>query len=69
MVTRGQMQTELLAAYRRRKQDGFPEFLLRGVADPLQPLTETKRRRFHPLLITGIVLALVSLATALFFSR
>jgi hypothetical protein len=69
MVTCEQMQTELLAAYRRRRQDGFLEFLLRGVADPLQPLSEKKRRRFHPILIAGIALAMGSLATALIFSR
>lgn len=68
MVTREQVRTELLAAYRRRKEDGFAHQLLRGMTDPIKPWTETKRRRFHPLLITGIVLLLLCLGTALFLS-
>ena len=69
MVTREQVRAELLAAYKRRKENGFAQQLLRGVTDPIKPLTETKRRRFHPLLITGIILAAVCLGTLLFLSR
>jgi hypothetical protein len=69
MVTREQVRAELLAAYKRRKEYGFAQQLLRGVTDPIKPWTETKRRRFHPLLITGIVLAVVCLGTVLFLSR
>jgi hypothetical protein len=69
MVTRDQVRAELLAAYKRGKENGFAQRLLRGVTDPIRPWTETKRRRFHPLLITGIVLAVVCLGTVLFLSR
>jgi hypothetical protein len=68
-VTREQFRTELLAAYKRRKENGFAQQLLRGVTDPIKPWTETKRLRFHPLLITGIVLAALCLGTVLFLSR
>lgn len=69
MITREQVRTELVAAYKRRKENGFAQHLLRGVTDPIKPWTETKRRRFHPLLITGIVLLVLCLGTALFLSR
>lgn len=69
MVTREQVRAELLAAYKRRKENGFAQQLLRGVTDPIKPWSETKGRRFHPLLITGIVLAVVCLGTMLFLSR
>jgi hypothetical protein len=69
MVTREQVRAELLAAYKRRKESDFAQLLLRGVTDAIKPWTETKRRRFHPLLITGIVLGLLSLGTMLFLSR
>lgn len=69
MVTREQVRAELLAAYKRGKENGFLQQLLRGVTDPIKPWTETKRRRFHPLLITAIVLAVVCVGTVFFLSR
>lgn len=69
MLSREQVRAELLAAYRRRGSDGFAPMLLRGVSDPLQPLTEARRRRFHPLLITAALLLALCLAIALIFSR
>jgi F0F1-type ATP synthase membrane subunit a len=69
MLTRDQIRNDLLAAYKRRKEDSFVQMLLRGVSDPVKPLSETKRRRFHPLLITGIVFIAVCLVLALWLSR
>jgi len=69
MVSREQVRVELLAAYKRRKADGFAQMLLRGFSDPIQPLTETKRRRLHPLLITALVLLALCLGAALILSR
>jgi hypothetical protein len=69
MVTRELVRTELLAAYKRHKANDFAQRLLRGITDPIKPLTEAKRRRFHPLLITGTVLLVLCLGTMLFLSR
>jgi hypothetical protein len=69
MVTREQVRAELLAAYKRRTENGFAQRLLRAVTDPIKPWTETKRRRFHPLLITGSVLVVLCLGTVLFLSK
>ncbi|HMF53719.1 MAG TPA: hypothetical protein VK593_05175 [Edaphobacter sp.] len=69
MVSRDQVQAELLAAYRSRSQDSFQALLLRGVTDPIQPRTEAKKRRFHPLLLTAAVLTVLCLGTVLYFSR
>ncbi len=69
MVSREQVRTELESVYKRRRDDTFAQLLLRGVADPVKPLSDIKRRRFHPLLITGAVLLLLCLGTALLLSR
>jgi len=69
MLSRDQIRVELVAAYKSRRQDSFRELLLRGVTDPIQPWTEAKKRRFHPLLITAAVLTVLCLGTVLYFSR
>jgi hypothetical protein len=69
MVSREQVRVELMAAYKRRKEDDFLELLLRGMSDPIKPLTEKKRRRFHPLLITVLVLLGLCLGISLILSR
>jgi hypothetical protein len=69
MVTRDQVHAELLSAYKRRKEDDFSQFLLRGLTHPVKPWTETKRRRFHPLLITASIVAVLCLGTVIFLSR
>lgn len=68
MVSREQIRSELLAAYRNRRQDRFREFLLRGLTDPIDPLTETKRRRFHPVFITAALLTTLCLVVAAILS-
>jgi hypothetical protein len=60
MVSREQVRAALESAYTRRNDDGFLHLLLRRVTDPIKPQTEEKRRRFHPLLVVGVVLAVVS---------
>lgn len=69
MVSREQMRAALESAYKRRKDDRFLEMLLRGATDPIKPQTEEKRRRFHPLLVIGAVLAIVSIAAIAFLTR
>jgi hypothetical protein len=69
MVSQEQIRVALNLAYKRRKDDQFLELLLRGVADPIKPHTEEKRRRLHPLLVIGVVLAVVSMIAILFFAR
>jgi hypothetical protein len=63
------MRADLESAYKRRRDDHFTQLLLRGVVDPVKPLTETKRRRFHPLLLAGAVLMILCIGTALLLSR
>jgi hypothetical protein len=69
MVFREQVRAALESAYKRRKEDGFMQLLLRGVTDPIKPQTEEKRRRFHPLLVVGVVLAVLSLVAIFFLLR
>lgn len=69
MLTRQQIRSELLAAYKRRRQDRFQDLLLRCVTDPVEPLTDNRKRRFHPLLVTAAILVVIVLITAAFFSR
>jgi hypothetical protein len=69
MVSREQVRSELLAAYKRRKEDDFAQLLLRGVSDPVKPWTLAKRRRLHPLLVVAVAVSIVCLGTFLFLSR
>jgi hypothetical protein len=69
MMTQEQVRADLMAAYQRRKDDGFSTLLLRCIVDPVKPLSETKRRRFHPLLVVCAVVILVCVATTLILSR
>lgn len=69
MVSREQVRTGLESAYKRRKDDGFMQLLLRGVTDPTKPQTEEKRRRFHPLFVVGVVLAVLSFVAIASFAR
>lgn len=69
MVSRDQVRAALESAYKRRKDDRFLEMLLRGTTDPIKPQTEEKRRRFHSLLVIGVVLAMVSITAIAFLVR
>jgi hypothetical protein len=57
----------LLEIYRGRSGDGFLESLLDTVSDPIRPVSQQKRRRFHPVLVMlAVVLGIVISAFAYF---
>ena len=61
------IRTELLAIYRGRSEGGFLESLLDTVSDPIRPVSQQKRRRFHPVLVMlAVVLGIVASAFAYF---
>ena len=61
------IRTELLAIYRGRSGGGFLQSLLDTVSDPIRPVSQQKRRRFHPVLVMlAVVLGIVASAFAYF---
>jgi hypothetical protein len=61
------IRTELLAIYCGRSGGGFLESLLDTVSDPIRPVSQQKRRRFHPVLVMlAVVLGIVISAFAYF---
>ena len=61
------IRTELLAIYGGRPGGGFLESLLDTVSDPIRPVSQQKRRRFHPVLVMlAVVLGIVASAFAYF---
>ena len=61
------VRSELLAMYHARAGHGFLQSLLEAASDPVRPVDQTKRRRFHPLLVMlSIVAAIVAAAFAYF---
>ena len=61
------IRAELLAIYRGRSGAGFLESLLDTVSDPIRPVSQQKRRRFHPVLVMlAVVLGIVAAAFVYF---
>ena len=61
------VRTELLEIYRGRSGGGFLKSLLDTVSDPIRPVSQQKRRRFHPVLVMlAVVLGIVTSAFAYF---
>lgn len=69
MVSREQVRAALESAYKRRKDDRLLDMLLRGATDPIKPQTEDNKRRFHPLIVIGAILTIVSIAAIAFLAR
>jgi hypothetical protein len=61
------VRSELLAIYRGRARGGFLTSLLDTVSDPIRPVSQQKRRRFHPVLVMlTVVLGIVASAFVYF---
>ena len=60
---------ELLECYRNGSSDGFREQLLRGITDPIHPLSQNRKRRFHPVLVLQMIIGALCLAVFLYLSR
>ena len=61
------VRSELLALYRGRSGGGLLQSLLDTVSDPIRPVSQQKRRRFHPVLVMlAVVLGIVASAFAYF---
>ena len=61
------VRKELLAMYHNRAGQDFLQSLLDRASDPIRPVDQAKRRRFHPLLVMlSVVAALVAMAFVYF---
>jgi hypothetical protein len=59
---------ELLAMYHARAGHGFLQSLLDAASDPVRPVDQAKRRRFHPLLVMLSVVAAIVVAAFAYFT-
>jgi hypothetical protein len=60
---------QLLQCFRQGSSEGFREHLLRGITDPIHPLSQGRKRRFHPVLMLQIVIGALCAAVFLYFSQ
>lgn len=67
-IDRETVRKELLEMYRDRKEDGFLESALGTVTDPIRPIDQHQRRRFHPTIVLGLVVAAMVAAATVYFS-
>jgi hypothetical protein len=69
VVQEGIVRGQLLECYRSGSSEGFREHLLRGVTDPIHPLSQSRKRRFHPVLVLQVIVVALCAAAFLYFSR
>ena len=62
------VRSELLAMYHARAGQGFLQSLLDAASDPIRPVDQAKRRRFHPLLVMLSVVAAIVAAAFVYFT-
>jgi hypothetical protein len=62
-------QQRLLIAYREGNAGGFKEFMKRPLLNPVEQHDEQNKRKSHPMLVIGMVLLLVAVVAAWFFSH
>ena len=62
------VRSELLAIYRGRAGVGFLQSLLDTLSDPIRPISQQKRRRFHPVLVMVAIVAAIVVAAFVYFT-
>ena len=62
------VRSELLAIYRGRAGGGFLQSLLDTLSDPIRPISQQKRRRFHPVLVMVAIVAAIVVSAFVYFS-
>jgi hypothetical protein len=66
-ITEDEMYEALEEAFERDPEQSLIWHLTKHVTDPLKPETERGHRRFHPLLLALVTLALIIVASFLYF--
>jgi len=62
------VRSELLAMYHARAGHGFLQSLLEAASDPIRPVDQAKRRRFHPLLVMLCFVEAIVAAAFVYFT-
>ena len=62
------VRSELLAIYRGRTGQGFLNSLLDTLSDPIRPISQQKRRRFHPVLVMVTIVAAIVVSAFAYFT-
>jgi hypothetical protein len=67
-ITSEEARARLLVVYRRSGDSVFLETLQRPFLNPIEQRDQVGRRKIHPLLIVGMVLLAIAIASAAFFT-
>ena len=67
-ITSEEARARLLVVYRRSGDSAFLETLQRPFLNPIEQRDQAGRRKIHPLLIVGMVLLAIGIASAAFFT-
>jgi len=67
-ITSEEARARLLVVYRHSGDSAFLDTLRRPFLNPIEQRNPAGRRRIHPLLIAGLVLLVIAIASAVFFS-
>ena len=67
-ITSEEARARLLVVYRRSGDSTFLETLRRPFLNPIEQRNPAGRRKIHPLLIAGIVLLVIAIASAALFT-
>ena len=67
-ITTAEARARLLIAYRQGGDESFSETLRRPFLNPVEQRNASGRRKLHPLVIVGVVLAAVAGASLIVFS-
>jgi hypothetical protein len=67
-ITSEEARARLLVVYRRSGDSAFVETLKRPFLNPIEQRDQAGWRKIHPLLIVGMVLLAIAIASAAFFT-
>jgi hypothetical protein len=67
-ISLGEAHARLLVAYGRAGDGEFLETLRRPFTNPIAQRDDKGKRKFHPLLIVGVILLILAGAVIIFFS-
>jgi hypothetical protein len=67
-ITSEEARTRLLVVYKRSGDSAFLETLRRPFLNPIEQRNQAGRRKIHPLLIIGMMLLAIAIASTAFFT-
>ncbi len=68
-ITSEEAQARILSAYSAGDPVGFAEFVKRPLLNPIEQRDNKNKRKVHPMLVIGVVLVVLAVIAAFFFSH